>query len=100
VPLERRPQYLVCLLLMGVVDIRREAGIRLDTQRIPDSNPEASSFLSLSFSALVIPRQSTGTRNYMQASIGRTTNDRVRFKPGKDIDNRTRGRAIILLEYD
>jgi hypothetical protein len=71
-----------------------------DTQHIPDLNPEEGSLRSLSFSALAIPRQSTGTQNYMQASVGRMTDERVRFKPGKDIDKRTRGRTIVHLEYD
>jgi hypothetical protein len=93
-PLERRPQHIDCLLLRcccsGTI-IRYLVGYPTD--------PRCSLFLFL-FLALAIPRQSTGARNFMQASVGHTTDDRVRSSRERYIDKRTRGRAIVPLEYD
>jgi hypothetical protein len=83
----------------GVAAPGRESDIRSDTRWIPDSNPEAGSFCLFLFWSLAIPRQLTRTRNIMQASVRRTTDNRVRLGRERYSQANAR-RAIVSLEYD
>jgi hypothetical protein len=62
----------------------------------PGFESRSRQFFSFFFGILAIPRQSTKTRNILQASVGRTYDRRQGLaQAGKDTDKRTRGRAVV-----